>query len=305
MILSSKGFINLYNETHNKQFNLKKEVTMAYFETKDKCKLYYELHGEGEPVVLIHGWTCNADFYQYQIPVFSEKYQVLAYDLRGHGRSDKSAEATETNMSLDTFAKDLYELIEGLGLKNVNLVGWSMGTSIILNYIDIYGNENLKSICCIDMTPKLLADDEWQLGQSKVFNTFDNLAFMGLVATDWSAACDAFIPNVFAEGYDQNSEMFKWCMSQAKSNLPHCMLNMWIAMAVKDYRKVLPKIEVPTFLAYSGNGLLYYPEHGKYMQENIRNSVLDIFPGCGHGLMFEDHEKFNKDYLAFLDDVYK
>lgn len=277
---------------------------MAYFETSDKCKIHYEICGQGEPVVLIHGWTCNTQYYQYQVPEISKKYQVITYDLRGHGISDKSPEATETNMSLDTFAKDLYELIGYLDLKNVNLVGWSMGTSIILNYIDLYGDDNLKSICCIDMTPKLLADDEWQLGQSKVFNTFDNLGFMELVATDWSTACEAFIPNLFAEGYDQNSDLFKWCMEQAKANLPHCMLNMWIAMAVKDYRDVLPRIEVPTFLAYSGNGLLYYPEHGEYMRDNIKNATLEIFPGCGHGLMFENYEKFNADYLAFLDGVY-
>ena len=278
---------------------------MAFFETSDKCKIHYEINGEGEPIVLIHGWTCNTNFYQYQTPEFAKKYKVVTYDLRGHGISDKTAEATEMNMSLDTFAKDLHELIAFLQLKDVNLVGWSMGTSIILNYIDLYGNENLKSICCIDMTPKLLADDEWQLGQSRVFNASDNLGFMELVATNWPAACEAFIPNLFAEGYDQNKEMFKWAMSQAKNNVPHCMLNMWIAMAVKDYRDVLPKIDVPTFLAYSENGLLYYPDHGRYMQENIKNSVLDTFPGCGHGLMFEDHEKFNRDYLAFLDDVYK
>lgn len=277
---------------------------MAFFETKDNCKIHYEVVGEGEPIVLIHGWTCNTKYYQYQVPEFSKNYKVITYDLRGHGESDKSPEATEFNMSLDTFATDLYELIEYLNLKNVNLVGWSMGTSIILNYIELYGDENLKSICCIDMTPKLLADDEWQLGQARVFNAFDNLGFMELVATNWSAACEAFIPNLFAEGYDQNSEMFKWCMTEAKKNLPHCMLNMWIAMAVKDYRSVLPKIKVPAFLAYSENGLLYFPDHGKYMQENIKNSTLDLFPNCGHGLMFEDYNKFNRDYLEFLNGIY-
>jgi len=278
---------------------------MAYFETSDKCKIFYEIHGEGEPLVLIHGWDCNTTFYRYQVPVLSEKFKVVTYDLRGHGQSDRSPEATEMGMSLDTFAKDLYELIQFLGLKDVNLCGWSMGTSIILNYIDLYGNENLKSLCCIDMTPKLLCDDEWHLGQSKVFNIVDNLGFMEVIATNWPEACNLFIPNVFAEGFDQESDMYKWAMGEALKNTPHVVLNMWIAMAVKDYREVLPKIDVPTFLAYSGNGLLYSPEHGEYMRDHIKGSVLDIFPGCGHGLMFENPDKFNADYLEFLDGVYK
>lgn len=272
---------------------------MAYFVTDDGCKLYYEIKGQGEPLIFVHGWTCSRRYFKKQVEEFSKTYKVITYDLRGHGDSDRS-EITEKSMSLDTFARDLRGLIDHLELDNVNVCGWSMGVSIILNYIELFENAKLKSACMIDMTPKLLADDEWQLGQARTFNIYDNLGFMELVATDWDTACEAFIPNIFAAGYDQSSDMFKWCMAQAKNNTPHCMLNMWIAMAVKDYRNVLPKINIPVLLAYSGDGLLYTPDHGKYMEEHIANATLDIFPGCGHGLFFEDYEKFNKDYAEFL-----
>ena len=272
---------------------------MAYFVTDDGGKLYYEIKGQGEPLIFVHGWTCSRRYIKKQVEEFSKTYKVITYDLRGHGDSDRS-EITERSMSLDTFARDLRGLIDHLELDNVNVCGWSMGVSIILNYIELFKNAKLKSACMIDMTPKLLADDEWQLGQARTFSIYDNLGFMELVATDWDTACEAFIPNIFAAGYDQSSDMFKWCMAQAKNNTPHCMLNMWIAMAVKDYRNVLPKINIPVLLAYSGDGLLYTPDHGKYMEEHIANATLDIFPGCGHGLFFEDYEKFNKDYAEFL-----
>ena len=79
------------------------------------------------------------------------------------------------------------------------------------------------------------------------------------------------------------------------------MMNMWVAMAIEDFREVLPTIKVPVLLAYSGDGLLYGPDHGKYMKENLGGeSKLVIFPGCGHGLFLEDPEKFNRELEDFL-----
>lgn len=272
---------------------------MPYFVTDDNNHIYYEDQGSGEPLVFIHGWTCSRRYFKYQVPEFSKKYRVITYDLRGHGDSDRS-ERTETGMSLDRFATDLHQLIDYLGLKNVNLCGWSMGTSTLLNYVRLFGCDNAKSLCFIDMTPKLLTDDEWMLGQACDFNIQANLEFSEVVANNWPLACQLFMPLVFCKDYDQNSETFKWAMQQALNNTPHCMLAMWLAMAVNDYRDVLPAISVPVFLAYSGDGLLYSPKHGEYMKEHIPNATLDIFPGCGHALFVENPEKFNSDYGAFL-----
>ena len=106
---------------------------MAYFTTKDNCKIYYEEHGSGEPLIFIHGWSCNHKFFKYQTEEFAKKYRVILYDFRGHGKSDRS-EITERGMNLNRFAADLHELIEYLELEEVNVVGWSMGTSTLLAY---------------------------------------------------------------------------------------------------------------------------------------------------------------------------
>lgn len=276
---------------------------MPYFVTDDNNRIYYEERGRGEPLVFIHGWTCSRRFFKHQVPEFSKKYRVITYDLRGHGDSDRS-ERTETGMSLSRFATDLYQLIDYLELKDVNLCGWSMGTSILLNYVRLFGCGNIKSMSFIDMTPKLLTDSEWDLGQSGDFDLQANLKFSEVISTNWPLACKLFVPNIFHKGCDQTSELFQWVMQQSLQNTPHCMLNMWLAMAVNDYRDVLPSISVPVFLAYSGDGLLYFPRHGEYMKQHIKNATLDIFPGCGHGLFFENPEKFNADYSAFLANFY-
>ena len=206
-------------------------------------------------------------------------------------------------MNLNRFAADLHELIEYLKLDQVYVVGWSMGTSTLLAYAREFKCQYIKKMCFIDMTPKLLNDPEWKLGQSCTFDIVQNLQFMAAIAVSWEFAAKLFIPNVFAKDYDQESDEFKWVAQQALDNTPHCMMNMWIAMAIEDFRGVLPTIKIPVLLTYSGDGLLYGLSHGEYMKEHLGGeSRLVIFPGCGHGLFLEDPEKFNRELKDFLKD---
>jgi pimeloyl-ACP methyl ester carboxylesterase len=272
---------------------------MSYFTTADDCKLYYEEHGTGEHLLFIHGWSCNLGFFKRQIEHFSKKYHVIVYDLRGHGKSDRG-DITERNMTLTRFAEDLYELIEGLGLGRVNLAGWSMGTSTLFAYVRKYGCKYVNKMCMIDMTPKLLTDDEWKLGTFGSFTHNDNLNFLSLLAKDWDAAAAQFIPTCFAKGFSTESELFKQTLAEAKKNVPHVMTYMWIAMASEDFRPVLRDITVPTLLAYGGDGVLHSKEHGEYMEKHIKNSKLVLFPGCGHAPFLEDTDKFNAELETFL-----
>lgn len=272
---------------------------MAYFKTDDNCKIYYETYGEGSPLVFVHGWSCDSTFFINQIDFFAKNHKVIVFDLRGHGKSDKSS-ATGFDLTLDRAAKDLHQIIEYLSLDNPSLCGWSMGTSILLNYVQLYGCENLKSLCFIDMTPKLLKDSSWDLGD---FYHEENLEFCGDIFKDWNEVCEAFAPTIFAKGTSPDSNLCLWVKEKSKNNIPHIMAGFWIAMALKDYRPVLEQISCPTFLAYSGDGQMYGPTHGDYMKSKIEKSTLKIFLGCGHGLFLEDPDNFNKSFLGFLNSL--
>lgn len=273
---------------------------MPYFITSDSCRIYYEEHGSGKPLIFIHGWACNHRFFKYQTGELYDNYRVILYDLRGHGRSDRS-EITERNMTLRRLAADLRELIEYLKLDKVNAVGWSMGTSILLSYIRKYKTAHLDKLCFIDMTPKLLNDSEWKLGHGASMTLKKNFMFLSAMSADWDAAAERFTPNCFASDFSRNEPEYEWVLSEVKDNTPHCMVNSWISMASEDYRRVLPRIEIPVLLAYSGKGLICFPEHGEYMKDHIGdNSRLIIFPECGHCLFLEAPEKFNRELDMFL-----
>ena len=270
---------------------------MSEFRTGDGCIIHYEEKGRGEPLIFVHGWSATSEFFHRQREYFSDYYRVITYDLRGHGKSDKRAEIIKKDLTMERYAKDIKELADYLGLSDFNICGWSMGVSILLCYIQMFGDKDLKTLSLIDMTPKLLNENDWTLGD---FGAYENLEFLRDVVTDWKGVAVNIAPELFARGFSRESELYKWVLDRALNNEPYVMAAMWLAMALGDYRGVLSDISIPTFLAYSSGGDMYGPEHGEYMNERIPKSELDLFENCGHALFLENPDKFNHDYHEFL-----
>ena len=115
-------------------------------ENSTSIDLYYEDHGSGPPVVLIHGWPLNGDAWEKQTAaLLATGYRVINYDRRGFGRSSKPG----TGYNYDTFAADLDALLNTLDLTNVSLIGHSMGTGEITRYIGKYGTKRLRKVVVI------------------------------------------------------------------------------------------------------------------------------------------------------------
>ncbi|MDG5818546.1 alpha/beta hydrolase [Natronococcus sp. A-GB7] len=131
---------------------------MAYIETTDGVPLYYRERGDGETIVLVHGWTCDSEYWwRKNVDALAEEYHVLTYDLRGHGLSGK----TDDGHTLSEYAADLEFLMESLDVSAAVLVGWSMGAAITLTYLEEIGDERVRAIAMIDQTPKFYSDDDW------------------------------------------------------------------------------------------------------------------------------------------------
>ena len=110
-------------------------------EKQEPIEIYYEDHGTGKPVVLIHGWPLSGRSWEYQVPALVEAgYRVITYDRRGFGQSSQPWEGYE----YDTFTSDLHQLLEHLELQNVTLVGFSMGGGEVARYISTYGTDRIE-----------------------------------------------------------------------------------------------------------------------------------------------------------------
>ncbi len=269
---------------------------MAYFLTDDNIKIYYEVQGEGKPIVFTHGWTCNHGFFKKQVSKLAEKYKVITYDLRGHGDSERP----ENGLTMDRLAKDLHDLIDYLQLKDVTVAGWSMGTTIILEYVRQFGCDNLSNICFIDMTPKVIADSEWNMGLFGVFTHQDNLNHIASVAGDWPKAIESFVPSLFATSGCRIKEDMAWVFEQVRKNTPHVVVDCWVSMSNQDYREELSKITVPCLIARGEESAFCTLETTKYMEKVISKAKAIDYPKCGHILFMEEPEMFNKDLMDFI-----
>jgi pimeloyl-ACP methyl ester carboxylesterase len=269
---------------------------MSYFLTSDNVKIYYDQVGSGKPVILIHGWSCSHLHFNNQIKELSKSFKVIYYDLRGHGIS----EIPDYGLTMPRLANDLKELIEHLALKDVTLVGWSMGTSIIFDYISQFGCDNLHKLCLIDMTPKIITDDIWNYNSYGNFSCEDNFKKIVRMNEDWNKLVQYFVPAMFAKSGYTDEKLINWALNEMLKSSPNAMIRIWISMTSKNYLHILKKISIPTLITCGEESVLYPPENSEYMNKEIPESKLLSFPKCGHALFLEEPEMFNDELTKFI-----
>jgi len=165
-------------------------ITVGQENTTD-IELYYEDHGSGQPVVLIHGYPLNGRSWEKQQAVLlAAGYRVIAYDRRGFGLSSQPT----IGYDYDTFASDLNTLIEELDLDDVVLVGFSMGTGEVARYLGSYGSDRVdKAVFLGSLQPYLLQADDNKAGVPK--EVFDDI--LNQATTDRYAWFDGFFANFY------------------------------------------------------------------------------------------------------------
>jgi non-heme chloroperoxidase len=137
-------------------------------ENDNDIKIYYEDHGSGQPIVLIHGYPLNSDSWEQQERVLlGAAYRVIRYDRRGFGNSSRPT----IGYDYDTFAADLNALLEHLGLDDIVLAGFSMGTGEVIRYLGKYGSERVRRAVLFGAIPPFLlkTDDNPEGVDGEVF----------------------------------------------------------------------------------------------------------------------------------------
>jgi len=276
---------------------------MSYFKTssienRETIKLYYEDYGTGDPVILIHGWPLSAQMWEYQTQVLVEAgHRVIAYDRRGFGRSDKPWGGYD----YDTLAKDLNDLITGLDLKNVTIVGFSMGGGEVSRYIGNYGTSKLKKAALISSVAAFMlkTDDNPDGVPQETFNDFkaavrkDRLAFL----KDFG---DNFVN--YDENKDKISEAqvhFNWSIAAGAS--PKGTLDCITSFGTTDFRADLEKFDIPTLIIHGdADQVVPIKPSGEQAASIVKGSHYEVIEGAPHGLVFTHTDEVNKILIDFL-----
>jgi non-heme chloroperoxidase len=262
-------------------------------------ELYYEDHGSGKPVVLIHGWPLSGRSWENQVPALvAAGYRVITYDRRGFGWSSQPWNGYD----YDTLAADLDALLQHLDLKGATLVGFSMGGGEVARYIARYGTGRLaKAVFAAAVPPYLYkAQDnpEGGLDEGAVSQ------FQGGVKKDRLAFLEEFTKGFFSAGGKlQVSEQQRiYARDMAAFASPKGTLDCIAAFSRTDFRGDLKKISIPTLVIHGdADAIVPFEVSGKRTHEAIKGSQLVVIQGGPHGLNASHAEPFNKALIEFLE----
>ena len=267
-------------------------------ENSGSINLYYEDHGSGQPVVLIHGYPLSSRAWDKQIPVLLEDgHRVITYDRRGFGKSDQPV----TGYDYDTFAADLQQLMETLNLRDAILAGHSMGTGEVTRYLGRYGSARVaRGVLISPIPPFLLQTSENQEGVPG--SAFDG--FMQAARDDASVWMKSFLDLFFNidkfRGTLVSDQYYQTCWNIAVSASAAATVAC-IPTWETDFRADLPKIDVPMLVIQGDDDrVLPYPKTGKRLPGMIRGVQLDVIEGGPHAICWTHADQVNSALLKFL-----
>jgi non-heme chloroperoxidase len=268
-------------------------------ENSAPIELYYEDHGSGSPVVLIHGWPLSGRSWENQVPALVDAgHRVITYDRRGFGRSSQPWGGYD----YDTFAADLDALLNQLDLSDATLVGFSMGGGEVVRYISRHGTSRVsRAVLAAAVPPYLYKSDDNPEGG---LDDATIQQFQEGVRSDRIAFLDAFTTNFFAAGEraDLISEPARLYNREiAAFASPKGTLDCISAFSYTDFREDLAKVTVPTLVIHGdSDAIVPFEVSGKRSHEAIENSSLVLIQGGPHGLNATHAEQFNRALLDFL-----
>ena len=269
-------------------------------ENSAEIELYYEDHGSGKLVVLIHGYPLSGASWEKQVPVLlSAGYRVIKYDRRGFGKSSQPTEG----YNYDTFAADLRKLITQLKLQDFALVGFSMGGGEIARYFGKYGSKGVsKAVIIGGVPPYLLKTDDNREG-------VDASVFEGIkkaIATDRYAFFTEFYKNFYNTDLYLGKRVSEQVMQASWNIAAGASATASLACVPtwhEDFRQDLARVDVPTLVIHGDNDrIVPFAAAGQRTAKLVKGARLHVVKGGPHCVTWTHADEVNAQLLGFLDE---
>lgn len=272
--------------------------TDKFVETATNVKLYVKDYGDGDPVILIHGWPLSNEMWEYQIDnLVANNYRVIAYDRRGFGKSSQPWNGYD----YDSLTDDLKSIIDQLQLKNVTLIGFSMGGGEVVRYFSRYAGQNVsKAVLISSIIPYLAQSDDNPDGRTPEKNETTQNALLN----DRIAFLDEFGNNFFGIGLINtviSKPLLEYYRMLASFASPHATAECAKSFSSTDFREELLLLDVPTLIIHGNVDKIVPLEiSSKKTAQLVASNKFIIYDDAPHGLFYTDKDKLNNDLLEFL-----
>jgi non-heme chloroperoxidase len=263
------------------------------FTTSDRVRLQYVEAGAGKTLVMIPVWSQTAAPFKHQIDGLSDRYHVIAIDMRGHGASDEPS----YGYRIHRLSADVHEFLVAKGRKDVTLAGHSMGCSVNWGYWELYGSDRPAKIILIDQMPMITANAIWSdaekvdagaiLDKDSLYDVTNVRA-----GADGVKTTEGFITDMFTKQYPRDE--LNWVIQQ---NLK--MPRPYAARLLYDQ---IPRINIPTLVVGAKTSLVSWKSQ-EWVASQIKGSRVEIFEeaeGGNHFMCMENPAKLNRIVKEFI-----
>jgi len=267
-------------------------------ENSGAIELYYEDHGSGDPIVLIHGYPLSGASWEKQTEaLLSAGYRVITYDRRGFGRSSQPT----NGYNYDTFAADLEKIVKKLKLTDFALVGFSMGGGEVARYIGKYAAKGVKKAVFISSVPPYL------LKTADNPEGVDGSVFEGIkqaVAADRYAFFTEFFKNFYNTdllmGKRVSEQVVDASWSVAASSSAAASLDC-VPTWHEDFRQDLARVDVPTLVIHGdADRIVPFPASGQRTAALIKGARLAVIHDGPHCITWTHADEVNRELVNFL-----
>ncbi|MFV8343790.1 alpha/beta fold hydrolase [Flavobacterium sp. XS2P39] len=270
-----------------------------YIETAPGVTLYVKDYGEGKPVVLIHGWPLSNEMWEYQIEALVQNnFRVITYDRRGFGKSSQPWDGYD----YDTLTDDLKAIIDQLDLKEVTLVGFSMGGGEVVRYFSRHGGKGVsKAVLISSVTPFQLKTDSNPDGVPQ--EKYDGMAEQ--IKQDRIGFLDSFGKTFFGVSFISqpiSTALLDYYRMLCSFASPRATLACAQSFSTTDFRREMASVNVPTLIIHGDEDKTVPIEiTSEVATKLIPYNKFIVYEGAPHGLFYIEKDKLNNDLIEFLN----
>jgi pimeloyl-ACP methyl ester carboxylesterase len=256
--------------------------------------LYYEDRGEGRPLVFVHGAWVGLRFFQPQLAGLSGAYRTVAFDFRGHGRSEK----TDHGHTIEQYAHDLRAFLDRREIDDGVLVGWSLGALVSWEYVDRYGTDGVAALVNVDMEP---SPGDWSGEGAGRYDADQLREIHAGVQRNHLEFTDRLHANLLKE--PPSDETRRMMFDEASRCPPSVKSSIILDATTCDYRDVLPEVDVPSLVCAGADEKWRSVAAVERSRELLPDAEFELFEESGHALTIEEPERFNRVLGRFVESL--
>jgi pimeloyl-ACP methyl ester carboxylesterase len=264
------------------EVTIAENVTLAYDERGDR---------EATPLVLVHGVSMSRRYFHRQMEPLSERYRVIALDLRAHGDSSKA----QAGHTIPHYARDLHRFMTALKLQKPALLGWSMGAFVIHDYVKQFGTGGLS---CLIVSGEAATDFKWDGFPHGMVDLPTLHSFMSDIQEDHEAFIRHLVPAMFHQEQDPGD--IEWMVRECLK-LPIGPLGaILFDQCVQDYRETVKSIDTPALILWGRHDAILPASGADDLKQRIPHAEVVMFEDSGHCPFLEETDKFNGVVNEFM-----